>query len=62
MIKSVVMIKIWVLFFIIVFLFSIAFWIDRKRRHHPYSPPTNVNMREDKIMMLGDNKYLNGGE
>lgn len=56
------MIKIWVLFFIIVFLFSIAFWIDRKRRHHPYSPPTNVNMREDKIMMMGDNKYLNGGE
>lgn len=52
----------WVLFFIIVFLCSIAFWIDRKRRHHPYLPPTNVNMREDKNVMMGDNKYLNGGQ
>ncbi|WP_225230594.1 hypothetical protein [Cytobacillus stercorigallinarum] len=45
-----------------VFLISMAFWIDRKRRHHKYLPPTNVNRGEDKNVMMGDNKYTNGGE
>lgn len=50
----------WWFIFILIFLFSMAFWIDRKRRQDKsYLPPTDVKPGENKNVTMGDNKYTN---